>query len=153
MKIEYTKNIHGEDKKFDIKITEEDKFYKVECLSGDEEMGFITFKVLSDHAWIYKLETKEKFAHQGVASAVVDIAEYIIAVENSKNQVEAKYMPDNEFALPFYQKNGYYVPNQTKSWDDYDETWRMFKMLDKNEIRERVEKNIEICQEDDVEKN
>lgn len=151
MRINYTKDINNDRKNFDLQIMQDKDFFQINCISPDNEiMGFITFKKNINNLWILKLETNEKFFHQGVASALIDITEYIATI-NYLTRIEGKFMPDNEFARPFYEKNGYFVPNKTKSWDDYDETWTLYKNLDPKKVKEKVIPNIKVNQEDELE--
>jgi len=142
MKIEYIKKINGEEKKFNLLVKNRDAFFEIKCLSNDnKEMGFVTFEIFNDYVWIYKIETKKAFQHQGVASAVIDVMEYF-AMMNYKNRIEAKFYPSNQYARAFYEKHDYFVPNKTKTWEDYDETWRMHKDLDFQKIKSQVAPNL-----------
>ena len=141
----------GEIKNFDLEISKEKDFYEMKCFSNENiEMGFITFKIYKNVLWIFKLATHQAFAHQGVGSALIDITEYFAITKNA-NRIEGKFVPDNEFARPFYEKNGYYVPNKTKSWDDYDENWILYKDLNAKKINAKISPNIKINQKYDIE--
>ena len=150
MKIEYQKNINEQNKIFNLEFhaNEQENLYKIICLSKEnEEMGFVSFSIKENLVWILKLETNPKFARLGVASAIVDIMEYF-AVNNGITRIEGKFYPDNQFARPFYEKNGFFVPNATKSWDDYDETWTLFKNLDKQQVDDKVSSNIKVFEDE-----
>jgi len=43
--------------------------------------------------------------------------------------IEGKFYPSIEGARDFYEKNGYVVPNATRTWANYDETWTLYKDL------------------------
>jgi len=147
MKIDYQKEIDGESKNFDLQIIKNKNFFEIKCLSqNDEEMGFITFEIHKNFVWIYKIETNENFYHQGVASAILDVAEYI-AVEHNAHTMQGKFVPDNEYARPFYEKNGYTVPNKEKNWDTYDPGWILYKCLDDKIVKSKVAHNLTICDE------
>ena len=120
-----------------------DGFYDIRCYDNSEkEMGLITFKFLPKKVWLYKVETHPEFAHQGVATALIQTMEYV-CMKNNVNYMEAKYYPENEFAKPFYEKHKYNLPNQNvNGWDGYDETWTMFKYLDFDFIKEKIAPNI-----------
>lgn len=151
--IEYTKNIQGEEKKFNLVIKDKEPFYEIKCLTKEnQEMGFITFEFFSGYVWIYKLETKKSFRNQGVASALIDLMEYI-SMENHINKVKGNFFPTNKYARPFYENRGYFVPNKTKSWDDCDETWTISKTLDYRKIKTEIGPYIkEITKDDSISK-
>ena len=142
MRINYQKELGEKTKSFDLQIIKGKECYTIKCLNKDDvEMGFVTFKIYNDILWIYKLETNSKFYRQGVASAIVDITEFF-AIKHGANRVEGKFFPTNEYARPFYEKNGYFVPNKVKSWDNYDPCWIMYKVLNPKEITQKVAPNI-----------
>lgn len=150
MKINYQKEICGVQKDFNLQILKNNNFYEINCMSqNDENMGFITFKIYNSILWIYKIETNKNFYRQGVASAILDITEYI-AITHNANRIEGKFMPNNQYARPFYEKNGFEVPNKVKSWDTYDPYWIMYKCLDAKAIKNKVANNITICKDDSV---
>ena len=123
-------------------IEKQNDFYVVKCVDKDnEELGFINFEIKNNKVWIYKIETNPNFFHQGIGTALLNTMEYI-AMLNNISRVEGKYYPTNEYTKPFYEKYGYYIPNQKKSWDDYDETWTMSKDLDFDKIKSYIEDNL-----------
>lgn len=127
-----------------LTLNEEDDHYTVICMAHNgEEMGSINFGIKDRHIWLYRITVDEKFQHQGIGTALIYAMEYI-ALNNNLNKIEAKYYPSNEFAKPFYKKLGYYIPNESGKWEDYDETWTMYKYLDFNEIRENIVPRIRI---------
>lgn len=147
MKINYQKNFGEKTKSFDLQITKDQKCYIIQCLTeNDIEMGCVSFRFFDDILWIYKLETNPKFYRQGVASAVMDIVE-LMAIKRGINKIEGRFFPSNDAARPFYEKNGYSVPNKTKSWDDYDPHWVIHKTLDAKAIKEKVAPNITLYEE------
>lgn len=147
MKIKYLKDVNEQSRIFLINIEQDGNFYNFSCVNEkDKEMGYATCSLKEDSLWLNKIETFEEFAHQGVASAIIDIVEYI-AMTKKRQNVEGKYYPLNEFAEPFYEKHGYFIPNKTKDWDTYDETWRMYKVLDFKKIDQVITKNMEILEE------
>lgn len=78
MRITYSKNIGGKDENFDMLITRELNYFTISCLSkNDEEMGYASFKIYNNYLWLYKIETYNNFQHQGIASAIIDLMEYI----------------------------------------------------------------------------
>lgn len=132
---------------YDLNVNKQEDFYNVVCVLSNEEAGFINFEIKDNKTWIYKIETKENHYHKGVGTALLNAMEYISMLNNTK-RVEGKYYPDNKYTKPFYEKYGYFIPNQTKSWDDYDETWTLYKDLDFNKIKEYAENKIK---ENDIE--
>lgn len=142
MKINYQKELGEKTKSFDLQIIKNKECYTIKCLTkDDDEMGFVTFTIYNNILWIYKLQTNPKFYHKGVASAIIDITEFL-AIKHNAKRIEGKFFPTNEFARPFYEKNGYFVPNKVKSWDNYDPCWIMYKTLDPVEITKKVSPNI-----------
>jgi len=98
------------------------------------KLGFINFQILdksiwygSSHktAWIYLIETEEKYQHKGIGKTLLDVMEYV-AVLNKCENIEGKYYPTNEYAKPFYLKNGYSI-----EVDDYEQF--VIKHLNKEE--------------------
>ena len=108
------------------------------------EMGCIVFKFNSAkrHIWLQKIETKKEFQHLGVASILMYSLENI-AVESKCYRIEGTYYPTNDYALPFYLKHGYYVPNQKKRWDLYDQTWRLTKDLVYGDVKQNYKNFVE----------
>ena len=147
--IKYKKEFHGQIKTYTMSIVDEDGvYYTITCL-GDkgEDMGYATCVRKSDSFWLNKIETYEGFGHQGVGSAVIDIVEYL-AMQNRRKTVDGKFYPfNNSYAKPFYLSHGYVIPNQKGGWDDYDETWHMYKNIDFKKIKKDVESNIEVVEE------
>lgn len=147
MDISYQKYMNNNLKIFDMQIIKEKGCFYITCFSKNkEEMGIVSFKINENFLWVYKLKTNQNFYRQGVASAILDIVEYI-AIKNGVNIIEGKFFPDNNYALPFYEKNGFHVPNQTKTWDDYDPYWRLYKILDIKTVKEKVANNIIVKKE------
>ena len=138
-----TTNKEGEDINFNLRLTKEDyRLLYIDCLSDkNEEMGSIEFYIKENKTFLYFLVTQPNFQNKGVASALLETMEYISCLEGVKH-IEGKYRPMNEFALPFYKKHGYYVPNEIKDWSVYDETWTMSKELDYNTIIQKGEATI-----------
>ena len=71
-------------------------------------MGEISFKIKSGKTWIYNIATEEAYQHNGIGQALIYVCEYMSATRNVK-LIEGKYYPSNEFAKPFYDKNGYEI--------------------------------------------
>lgn len=124
-----------------LDIQKQQNFYSVSCIKNKEKIGFINFEIKNNKTWIYKIETNKNYLHQGVGTALIDMMEYI-SMLNKIERVEGKYYPENEYAKTFYEKYGYYIPNQKRSWDEYDETWTMFKNLDYNKIKQNMATNL-----------
>lgn len=93
---------------FDLQVKKiEDNFFQfyLESENG-EKMGAISFKIHQGKAWIYSIATKPEFQHKGVGQTLIELFECYCANRRCYI-VEGKYMPSNDFALPFYKKNGY----------------------------------------------
>ena len=141
-RIAYTRKVEGIEKKYNIVLEQEDDFYELKCKTKDNHiMGYLTFKIYDDCLWINKIETKEKYQHKGVANALIELVEYF-AMTQRKTKIQAKYYPTNSYAKPFYQKHEYFIPNQSGTWEDYDETWTMYKDLCFEEIDKNIKPNI-----------
>lgn len=93
-----------------------------------EQVGYIYFKLLSKHVWINKIYVDEKYRQYGIGTKLLKKMENF-AKQNGANRVEGKFMPECSGVREFYEKNGYYVPNKTRSWDTYDETWTISKNI------------------------
>ena len=125
-----------------LDVRKDSRNYNIDCVnSANERLGSISFCINEDKTWIYKIKINEEYLHQGVGTALLSIMEYISMLKRV-TIVEAKYFPENKFARPFYEKNGYFVPNKTKDWACYDDTWTMYKLLDYSKVRDKIEKNI-----------
>lgn len=150
MKATFTTSRNDKKVVYDMKIEKDGDVYEINCLDkSGQSMGFVTFEFFNKYLWIYKIETKEEFQHQGVGSALLKMIEYF-AMQNGKNQIEAKYYPSNQYAKPLYEKHGYFIPNQKGTWEDYDETWTMSKWLDFKQIK-KFARDIKIEKEKDDE--
>ena len=113
-------------------------FYGIDCISDNgDTMGIINFYIDDKETFLHFLCTDPSYARLGVASALVETMEYISANNGIKN-IRGKFFPLNEFALPFYQKHGYFIPNQENSWGTYDETWTMHKTLDYEKVMQNA---------------
>ena len=140
--IKYKVKLTNQEESLKVLDIKKDKdFYFVCCVENNKKIGFISFQIKDGKTWIYKIETNKEHFHQGIGTALLFAMEYISMLNNVK-VVEAKYYPENEFAKPFYEKYGYHIPNQTKNWEEYDETWKMFKVLNYNKIKSQIENNI-----------
>lgn len=150
--IKYKKDFHGEIKTYTMNILDEDGVYfTITCFDENgKEMGHATCILNEDSLWLNKIETYKEYAHQGIGSAIIDIVEYL-AMQKRKPMVDGKYYPLNEYAKPFYEKHGWFIPNQKGGWDNYDETWHMFKDLDFKKIKSEISRNIEVCEENEDE--
>ena len=91
---------------FQVNRIEDDFFQFCPENEHGEHMGAISFKIHQGKAWIYSIATKPEFQHKGVGQTLIDLFECYCANRRCYI-VEGKYMPSNESALPFYQKNGY----------------------------------------------
>ena len=98
------KNIKLKSKYFEV-----DDYYKIVAYSSDKKaMGFLTYKITRGKVWLNYVETKPKYQHQGVGSALIKTFEYEVYGKGLRF-VEGKYFPKNEFAKPMYDKNGYEI--------------------------------------------
>lgn len=103
-------------KEFDIKVAyySSNDYYKIEVIENGVQKGYLTFSIKRGQAWIYKIATKPEFSRQGVGKALIDTFEFILSGKRISS-VEGKFYPDNEYAKPFYEKNGYQIYK-----DDYE---------------------------------
>lgn len=88
-----------------------DNSYMLLALSNtDEIMGSAYFSVnyKERKVWLKKIETDEKYQNQGVGKALIDVLEFFTINQNMR-YIEGKFYPDNEYAKPFYLKNGYEI--------------------------------------------
>ncbi len=76
--------------------------------SNHEQLGFLTFKFLDKtDVWLYQVATYEKFRNQGVASLMLEVLEYVCAVQYGKTKIKGKFLPASFFAEQFYEANDY----------------------------------------------
>lgn len=131
---------------FKLKYNEADNYYTLKALDSKKEMGMATFLFKSDRwsrkLWLQYIETKEKYAHSGIATAMIQIVEYF-AYKNHVEEIEGKYYPKNEFAKPFYEKNGYDI-------DQEDYNWYIDKYLDFDKVK-KYKNNFVLEKEHDEE--
>lgn len=82
--------------------------YELSALQNGEVMGTANFAIVSKDrkVWLRKIETRQEFQNMGVGQALLDVLEYF-TIQNGLKHIEGKFYPDNEFARPFYLKNGY----------------------------------------------
>lgn len=100
-------------------------------------MGFLNFNIKDDNRiWLWKIETKQEFQHQGIGQALLDTMEYFAATHSSAKTVEGKYYPLNEYAKPFYEKNNYKII----CYDQGD--WEISKDLKKEDVLAKIEPKI-----------
>ena len=127
---------------YNLEIEEDNGFYKIVCLSPElTEMGCVMFKLNTKSCWLYKIKTEEAFQRQGIGSQLLTIMGKI-ALENNINFIEGKFYPENAYARSFYEKNGYYVPNKTRDWNEYDDSWTLCKLLNKEETKQFLANEI-----------
>ena len=147
--IKYKVKLTNQEESLKVLDIKKDKdFYFVCCVENNKKIGFISFQIKDGKTWIYKIETSKNFLHQGIGTALLFAMEYISMLNNVK-VVEAKYYPENEFAKPFYEKYGYHIPNQAKDWENYDESWTMFKLLKFDQIKQEAKTKLtkKLCDE------
>ncbi len=110
-------------------------YYSITALSNkNETMGYLTFSVKKDYIWIYKIKVEEKFQHKGVGTGLMSALEYF-AYTKGIRKIEGKYMPENKYAEPMYNKLGYYV-------DKEDYNWEVFKILNLEAIKAQIAPKI-----------
>lgn len=127
-----------QNKKIKIEIVSVDEDdYKITAFSSEgESMGAVYF-CLEDKGrriWLRKIETYKNYQNQGVGKALIDVLEYF-ALKRNVCYIEGKFYPENEYAKPFYLKNGYKI---------YKEDYETFvgKYLDKEEILGELKNKI-----------
>lgn len=135
-------------KEFNIKVAyySSNNYYIIEVLEDGVKKGYLTFCIKKGQAWIYKIETKTEFSRQGVGKALIDTFEFILSGKRI-NSIDGKFYPDNEYAKPFYEKNGYQIYK-----DDY-ETY-VCKYLDTQKVQEELQSrfvDFEITEEKEEE--
>ena len=116
------------------------------CLKNEQNdrMGFVIFRFDEEErcVWLQKIQTEKRFQQRlGVGNVLICAMEHF-AIKNRYREVAGTYNPSNEYVLPFYLKNGYFVPNQDHSWDIYDETWRLSKTLDPEDVERRYKEIV-----------
>ena len=100
-------------KPINIQIVNTDNLnnYRISAITDNgDEMGFATFSIKKKErsVWLNKIKTNPNYQDTGVAKAIIDILEYF-TFEKRLCLIEGKFKPENEFARPFYEKNGYEI--------------------------------------------
>lgn len=118
---------------FNMKMVyhEKEDYYTISCFDKNgvhaSEASFMISKAnRSQSIWIYKIATFDKFQHKGLGKVMLDTIE-MFAKDRKINVIEGKFYPDNEYAEPFYIKNGYSIER------DYS-TSEIYKYLDFNKV-------------------
>ena len=89
--------------------TDNDKEFQARAIADNGDvMGTAYFSVNRKERklWLRKIETKPKYQNLGIGKALLDTLEYF-TIQNRLCVIEGKFYPDNEYARPFYLKNGY----------------------------------------------
>ena len=117
-----------------------DNSYSLECfLSMPEQekrilLGYIKFNINSNKVWIARISVRQSHRRLGIGSQLLAKMEEFAKSAGAK-LVEGKFYPlgvSESNLRAFYEKNGYFVPNKTHSWEDYDETWTLHKDISKS---------------------
>ena len=125
-----------------------ENFYSYKAMHGEVEMGYINFKDTSIYGkrcfWLYKIDVNENFQHQGVGQALLYAMEYT-AIVKRVFKIMGKFYPTNEYAKPFYIKNGYEIYPE--------DNWELEKLLDFNKVKSESENyliNEKVANEDRI---
>jgi GNAT superfamily N-acetyltransferase len=112
----------------------------VESDDGREIFGEISFKIKKDRTWIHSISTEYRYQHQGVGQALIELCELCSAVKGM-NKIEGLYCPGNEYAYPFYEKNGYNIE---------EEGCYLYirKTIDIEKTIERIESKLDMSEND-----
>lgn len=123
-----------------------DNSYSLECfLSMPKQdkktlLGYVRFNIKSNKAWINKISVRASHRRLGIGSQLLERMEIFVKSEGVKI-VEGKFYPlgvSENNLRSFYEKNGYFVPNKTRSWEGYDETWTLHKDISKSTVSNKV---------------
>lgn len=135
-----------------------DNDYSIKCfLSMPEQnkrklLGYINFKIKSNNkAWILRISVDEDRRRLGIGSSLLSEMENFLNQENDKRRenreplikiIEGEFYPlgiSEKNLRDFYEANGYYVPNKTRTWDNYDKTWTLSKYVsnDAQNVKEK----------------
>ena len=134
---------------FDMKMVyhENEDYYTISCFDENGvHAGQTSFAISKANRnpsiWIYKITTFEHYQHRGLGKVMIDTVE-MFAKQRRINVIEGKFYPDNEYAEPFYIKNGYSIER------DYNSS-EIYKYLDFNKVNSPFE-NLEIEVEEEHE--
>ena len=130
-----------------------DNEYSIRCfLSIPEQekkalLGYINFSIKRNKAWIHRVSVKENHRRLGIGSSLLSEMENFLKSKNASgeenvNIIEGKFYPlgvSEQSLRNFYEKNGYNVPNKSHTWDDYDETWTLSKILTNQHVKSHDE--------------
>ena len=100
-----------------------------------EKMGCINFRQENDKFWIYILQIYEKHQNKGIGYALLNCLEFLAYLKDIK-VIQGKFCPRNEFAKPLYDKCGYLMDTEKKSYPI------IYKTINKNEIENKILPNI-----------
>lgn len=104
--------------------------FKITCRNIDHvSVGYVWFEIRPKKLVLRYISVKPKYRNKHIGSTLLQKME-TFAKENGIYYVEGTYYPDSsDDARAFYEKNGYTVPNQTHTWDNYDNRWALNKSL------------------------
>ena len=112
--------------------------YKANCFNSNKDIvGCIWFELQKNKVWLHKIAVKANYRRYESNGIKHHIGSHLLAImenfakENNIYLVEGKFYPSAEGVRNFYEKNGYHVPNKTQDWATYDETWTLYKTLDR----------------------
>jgi len=142
--MKFKTNKNNKEYLFDMKMVyhSSEDYYTISCFDENgvhtSETSFAISKANRNPSiWIYKIATYKDYQHLGLGKIMLDTVE-MFAMQRRINIIEGKFYPDNEYAEPFYIKNGYSIDR------DYN-TSEIYKYLDFNKVNCPFEKlDIEI---------
>lgn len=113
---------------------EDEKSFRTCAYSQEgKKMGFVNFKFLNENkVWLYQIATYEDFRNQGIGALLLDVMEYISAVQNNCTHVQGKFHPTSVYAEQFYKKNGYKIT----IYNDY------YPLVEKKLEKEKINQNF-----------
>ena len=118
--------------------------FDISVYAEDKKVAFITFKLKSNTAWLYKVFVNDEYRNMKIGSTLLKLFENF-CVQHFVKAVEGKYYPETEDKIvrQFYENNGYSIDKE------YYETFILKYNLKKSDVDVEVE-NID---EDNIREN
>ena len=105
-----------------------------------EDAGYISFEQQYKKMKLRKIFVKPTYRKMYIGQTLLSIMEDY-AKSQGIYRIEGKFFPSVKGARTFYNKCGYFVPNEKQDWETYDDTWTLSKDLDRN-LRPKINFNF-----------
>jgi len=110
--------------------------YKITCSThAHAPVGFVWFELNNKKICLHNIFVEKQYRRFQIGDKKYHIGSTLLSImenfakSHNIHLIEGKFYPSIEGARDFYEKNGYVVPNATRTWANYDETWTLYKDL------------------------